>query len=261
MNKSAILITALGLCVFLARFTAAQPPEDVNDPQGAGVTMALTKLDVNDTNLELGWTITNNTDHDVWICSSLNIGSSPVYEAFLDKDGKTLMIRRRFGLPIEEGVRWEFPYRKGQYVRLRPGQEKAESFSASLPVRPGPVFVKYSPDAQDAERLVLEIGFINEDLQELILRTVELAEILHKPDPKLPDGYVWDSALVDRFFGGWSILRNFNSDFNSMFRDTVISGEGPIVMPYLDEILDEQVLRIEVDNVSIPYGFPHLRGQ
>jgi hypothetical protein len=261
MNRMKCLILAVTLCALLVLCPQAESEHDPDGEEESAVTIVLTGLDVNDATLELSWKITNNTDHDVWICSSLNVGTQPVYEVFLDKDAETLMIRRRFGLPIEEGITWEFPFRKGQYVRLHSGQEKAESLSIPLPVRPYNIFGHLHANAEYARRLALEIGFFNEDLQELILRTVELAEIIHNLDPNLPAGYVWDSDLVNRFFVGWSIIRNFNHDL--MFQNSVTSGEGPIVMPYMAEKLRERFLRIEVDGVSIPYesNYPPLTGQ
>jgi hypothetical protein len=255
------LILAVTLCALLVLCPQAESEHDPDGEEETAVTIVLTGLDVNDQTLDLSWKITNNTDHDVWICSSLNALPSPVYEWFLDRDGETLIIRRRFGLPIEEGIEWHFPFRKAQYVRLSPGQENAESLSLSLPVQPNNIFVHRHANAEYAGRLALEIGFFNEDLQELILRTVELARMLHNLDPNIPAEYVWDNDLVYRFFGGWGIIRNFDHD--GLFRNTVTSGEGRIVMPYLNEILGEQFLRIEVDGVSIPYksNYPPLAGQ
>lgn len=174
------------------------------------------------------------------------------------------MIRRRFSLVIEEGIIWEFPFYRSRYQRLRSGQEKAESLSIALPVRPRPVFQMLSTNAEYAERLAIEIGLYDEDLPGLILDIVELAEKLNC-DMSLessiidnPDGH------TEQFFGGVRIARAFHSVNSAVFRNSVLSGDDELSIPYLGQALaGEQVLRIEVDSISIPYksNYPPLAGR
>ena len=156
-------------------YVQAQDPNDPNNPEQAAVKIVLTKFDVNDTRLELGWKITNNTDHNVWICDSLHQVQPSIFEMFLDKDNRTLLIRRRFNIQLIEALLWKYPPVLSRYVRLLPGQEKAESQSFSLPVQPDRISAKEYGNAEYAERLSIEIGFYDEDLPELILKIVELS--------------------------------------------------------------------------------------
>jgi hypothetical protein len=225
-----------------------------SETEPAGVTMALTGFDVNDTKLELSWKIINNTDHDVWICDRLSPGD--FFEWFLDVDDETLVIRRRFNLPQGQG--WEHLPR-AYYVRLHPGQEKVDSISLTVPIREHTVFGPFLGYGQSATRLAVEIGFYNEDLPGLILQTVEMAKNLNcnvsldsPVSPSLdPDDK--NMELSRRFFSGVFIARFFNLESFTYFRDSVISGGEEITIPYLYQTLNgEQILRAEVDGVSIP---------
>jgi len=252
MNKSANLIMALGLCVFCAALASAQPLADANQPQDSGVQMALTHLSVTDQTLEVGWKIMNNTDHDIWICDGY-------IDWFMDKDNETLVLRRRYNLS-DEGMRWEFPFPRFRYSRLRPGQEKAESLSHSLPVTPATLFSSSQGNAKYAKRLTVEVGFYDEDLAGLIVDIAEMAQeltcdtSLHSAASPSLDPNDEAMELSRRFFAGVFIARFYNLESFDYFRNSVASGGDEIIAPYLFQTLrGEQVLRIEVDNVSIPY--------
>ena len=67
--------------------------------------------------------------------------------------------------------------------------------------------------------------------------------------------------LNRRFFEGVFIARFFNLESFTYFRDSVLSGTDEITTPYLWQTLNgEQVLLIEIDNLSIPYksNYPPL---
>jgi hypothetical protein len=100
---SARLFVILMICPLLTQFLQAEDANDLDAGQESDVSIELTKFDVNDTKLEMAWKIKNNTDHDIWACESI-FGTSPKFEVFLDKDATTLLIRRRFNLPMEEDV-------------------------------------------------------------------------------------------------------------------------------------------------------------
>jgi len=223
------------------------------------VGMILIMLDVNDTTLELSWKIKNNTDHDVWVC-----GNSMDFEQFMDKDATTLVLRRRNNLS-NEGELWEFPFPRFQYSRLRPDQEKVESLSLTVPVTPWTLFSSSPGNAESAKRLTIEIGFYDENLPELILNIVEMAKKLSCDtslhSPASPSYDLNDMELSRRFFPGVFIARFFNLEAFTFFRDSVTSGGDEIIAPYLFQTLNgEQILRIEVDGVSIPYksNYPPL---
>jgi hypothetical protein len=236
-----------------------EPPLSETEP--AGVTMALTGFDVNDTNLELSWKIKNNTDHDVWVCNGFNRGESIYYfERYMDKDNKTLVLRRRYNLSSEGIIveRYPSPFR---YLRLRPGQEKVESHSFTLPVTSITLF--HTPgegglNVESAQRLAIEIGFYDEDLRALILGVVDMVEKLGC-DGSAVSNLVSSNAsamrLYYRFFGGFTIAGLHTTENISFFRNSVTSDGDEILMPTMHQSLNgEQILRLEVENLSIPFS-------
>lgn len=258
MKRSISLILVLTLCILFAMYTQAESEQDRTDLADQNdvdtVMIALTKLDVNDHNLELSWKIRNNTDHDVWVCSPSPQNPS-VYEYFLDKDAETLVLRRRSDLPMREELTMKYPPLRSRYVRLRSGQEKAESISLAVPVRPYRISEGESGNAEYAGRLALEIGFYNEDLPGLILHIVEIAEKLNYDfNVGFPDSN--DLEIIDRFFGGWSITQSFKHLLG--FSESVTSaasGGDELNIHYMGPVLNgEQILRLEVDGAHIPYG-------
>jgi hypothetical protein len=237
--------------------------EDIADQNDVGpVKIELTHLDVNDTNLEVGFKIINNTDHDVWICNGYEYPDGDIcyFGRFMDKDNKTLVLRRRYNLTLTWLERNAVP-RNFRYLRLSPGQAKAESHSFNLPVTPLSIFLPSTQgNAESAQRMAIEIGFYDEDLRALILDVVDMAERIGYDDSAISS--LWQSGPLtyyDRFFGGFGITTSFKN--TSYFRDSVTSDGDEILMPPMQQSLNgEQVLRIEVDNVSIPYksNYPPL---
>jgi hypothetical protein len=254
MNRYKNIIIILSLCILLTGFVKA---EDLDDPNKQAVSIALTKYEVNDTNLELSWKITNNTDHDIWTCESLNASNNPKFEVFLDKDAKTLVIRRRFNLPLEDTVLEHASI--GTFVRLQPGREKVDSLSLDVPVQP---YIRYAglyANSEFARRLALEIGFFDEDLPGTILSVVELAEKLNCDISQGSPVYDSDNKEIgNRFFRGTRIAIDFYSNRYKYLRNSVTSGGDEIFMPhggYIGPLFDcEKALRIEIDNVLIPYS-------
>ena len=252
MNRAIVIITSI-ICIFSAITSNAKGSSDPNVEDNNDVKIVLTHFEITDANLDLSWKIKNDTDHDVWICDSLLPGGGP--EWFLDTDNETLLIRRKFNLLMKAfEVSRAF---KGRYVRLRPEQEKEESFSLIVPIQPYSVFGHSQGNAEFAKRLALEIGFYDKDLPGLILEIVDLAE-------KLGCDIGLNSAIFDPndmevhslFFGGIIIARAFYLNSFTYFRDSIISGSDEVMIPYLGgkQVLHgEQILRIEVDSVSIPY--------
>ena len=250
MKKCMKSIMALMLCVIWVSCAQAQDPNDPNNQEEATVKIVLTKFDVNDTRLELGWKIRNDSDHDVWICDSANLRSTTGgYETFLDEDAYTLIIRRRFDLSDEYGMR-EFPL-KGRYVPLRVGEELTGLCSYSIPIRPVTLFESERANAEFAGLIVMEIGFYDENLPELILRIVDVADRLGC-DFRM--GVVGGNIdIFDRFFSGWAVQKTFYHDNGNPLRETVEAGEE-VLIPYMRKVLHgEKVLRLEINSLSIPY--------
>lgn len=249
MNRFVTTTMILSMSVFTGN-TQAEGTDTVPTQEEATAKIVLTKLDVNDAKLEMVWKIRNDTDHDIWICASLKPPETPsVFEHFLDNDGTTLLIRRRFELPIEKGIWWEFPFYRARYVRLRPGQERAESISLAAPIRPYSIFSSTRTEASYAQRLSVEIGFYDENLPGLILDIVDTA---NKLGCKFDVGTSGFDEVIRRFFRGWDIARLYNTYTD--FRKAVTTATDEILMNYIGPpLLGEQTLRITVDGVSIPY--------
>jgi len=226
------------------------------EEQNSDVSLTITKFHVNDQILELSWKITNDSDHDVWICDGRTTGY--YFDSFLDKDNETLKIMKRSDLPKQQG--WEhWPWVR--FIRLHPGQDKEDSISLTVPVRPQTEFGHSFGNAEYARRMAIEIGFYDEDLRGLILNIVDLTEQL-SCDPNVLSSIVTpDAQILERFFAGVDIAQVFHDESFRGFRNKVLSDGDEISMPYMDQFLHgEQVLRIEVDGVSIPYksSYPPL---
>jgi hypothetical protein len=220
-----------------------EPPLSETEP--AGVTMALTGLDVNDTKLELSYKIKNNTDHDVWICDSVNTLRTFNIDVYLAEDAKTLVIMKRIGI-VSEFCSID-RYRSSRHVRLRPAQEYSESLSVDVPVGPSVLYLDERANAEFASRLTIEIGFYNEDLLKRIRSIIEVAERFNYTNVRVPD---YESDIIKSYFKGLLIARTFGglSRFDEVYADV-----GELLIGPLYDFFGEQVLRIEVDGVHIPY--------
>lgn len=255
MKKSVSLLMVLLVSVLLARY-GPEEPEDVMtaEEEDTIVKVVLTRLDVNDQTLEVGLKIINNTDHDVWVCNGYERagGSIRYFDRFMEKDDKTLVLSRRYNLTLTWLERNAVP-RNFRYLRLRPGQEKVESHSFTLPVTPLSVFLSSQGNAESAQRLAIEIGFYDEDLRALILGVVDVAERFGCNDSAILAAESETPRLFYRFFGGFEIAGWFKN--RTWFRDSVTSDGDEILMPPMHQSLNgEQVLRIEVDNLPIPFS-------
>jgi len=236
------------LCVFWAYFRQAENGNDINDRENNLVTIALKKLDVNDTILNIDWKFKNDTDHDIWICDSSSMYGVSDFETFIGKDAQTLVIRRRFDLPIG-GILERIP--TSRYVRLRAGEERSESLSLNVPVRYRNLFAHENTNPKLARRLAIEIGYYDEDLPEMILHILEVGE-------KLDCAYSYgvldsdDIEIYQRYYGGLIIQSSFNQ--RSDFSESINAGGDVVIIPYMYPVLKgEKFLQIEVDGVSIPY--------
>jgi hypothetical protein len=243
MRKFKVLIITLTICVLLASYTKSDSMEDPNSKEIKDVAILLTNLDVNDTTLELSYKIKNNADHDVWICDSVDIVHSNS-EIYLAEDAQTLVIRKR--LDVSPEVMWGPS--GGRYVRLQPAQEYSESFSYALPVRPVLTYITERAYAEFAKRLVLEIGFYDQDLPGLIRSIIEVVERLGCANVENEDyesdfmRHYFKGLLIKGRFGGLEHFDKFHPDCSEQFRTG-----------FTDQLLGEQVLQISVDNLYIPY--------
>jgi len=234
------LLVICGVCIVMS------PAEEVTEStmsESPGVTMKITELDVNDVALSLTYHIRNGTDYDAWVCS--NVGFSEPFEAFLTSDKQTLLIRKRLDVPTT--AMWRPPGPVGTYVRIAPGASLADSVRIAVPVSPR--FLYASRDttklAQQVTRLALEIGYYDADLPAMIHDIIAVAE---------KSGLtIWDvpGSLLNTYFRGLRV-RGILGDFDLVNKDPY--GQGQISIRYSGQALtDEKVLRVDVNEVSIPY--------
>lgn len=262
MNRYKNIILMLGLCVVFARCVQA---EDANDSieQEQALTIALTEFDVNETTLKLSWKIMNNTDHDIWICDSISERNWEYlyvsdFEAFIAEDDQTLVLSWRLDKPLFGFFSTSVDF-VGRYFRLRAGQERSEFETFPLPFSIFPYLEYDTGDAPYATRLAIEIGYYDEDLPGLIQQIVDIARRLNceSIDFENFEEYARDYKILDRYFGGLLIEKAFSEQED--FRESTMSGGDEIILPYISEfynvgehILDEQILRLEIDGVYIP---------
>jgi len=206
------------------------------------VKIAVNELNINDKALELRYTIRNDSKKDIWICDNVDVWGNWDFEVYLAEDGLTLLIRRRLDVPFQ--VWAELPC--GRYVRLRPGEERVESLFLSLPVYRRSVFWggrggRRSQGTEYAIRLDIEIGFYEEDLPRIV------RDFLAEGEKKISDTSPNDdlAIVIKDFFGGLLGFNGCNEGLN-MSEQVLIHYSG-------QTLKGEQVLRITVDGLHIPY--------
>ncbi len=233
MNRQAILIAAVSIC--LPTVAQAQAKSDDN----AGVpTITITKLDVTDKTLKLSYKIRNASEQEVWILAGFGrTGVSA--EAFMDKDDRTLLIRRRLDVPFWGGDGTVY----GRYIRMRPGQIQTESVTTAVPFYPQYGFVAWTRrqarGLEYATRLAIEIGYYSEELPRMIRSVLEKADEINtgKSDDDAKIKYYFRSSL--HFNRKSEILRQRDEE---------------VFLPYTYQwFKGEQVLRVIADEVRIPY--------
>ncbi|MBN2183533.1 MAG: hypothetical protein JW715_16610 [Sedimentisphaerales bacterium] len=212
-------------------------PNQVDTPK-----ITVTKLDVNDTKLELTYEITNDTNNDIWICEDIDLMGF-YFEIFMKEDKQTLVVRRRHDVPLS-GFR-NVP--QGRYVRLHSGQTRKESLMLDLPILSRKVFYGGSKlkGIVNAKRMIIEIGYYPGNLQKMIFKHIEEAENM------LQNGNI-SSQKDSRIFLEW--FGNLSS-FNDSFEDGLLRNrDEEIIIPWTHQILKgEQVLQIAIENLSLPY--------
>lgn len=142
------------------------------------MSLTITKFQVNDQTLAVGFKIINDTDHDVWILESIDFLESG-FESYVTEDDRTLLIRRRLDVPTI-AIWMGAPY--GWYSRLRPGEKWIETLKLDLPVIPSWLFPVPMSDAEYAQRIVLEVGCHTKNLPQMVSRSEE-----RYPDPDIVD--------------------------------------------------------------------------
>ena len=233
--------------VILVQFSQAGNDNDIEYEEINTVTINITNFDVNDTSLKIGWEIINNTNHDVWICDSLDYMRGNNFETFIDADSNTLLIRRRLDVPTS--AIWRL-IPSGRYILLRPGENRTESIELDLPVQSK--FIYTDPGltevAKHTRSIALEIGFYNEDLPAMV-RT-----ILQEADKFDGTNFGGNQDIKKDYFRGLLVRSRLGSlqAFDKVNEDPY--GEGKVLIRYSYQALTgEKVLRVLIDGVSIPY--------
>ena len=246
MDAARRILKVVAICCLCNVASHAQPTGTVDGPdggEGLGVAMEITELNINDSTLTLGYRIMNGTGRDAWVCSG--IASFEPFEVFLTSDKQTLLIRKRLDVPTN--AIWGLGEPTGTYVRIASGASLVDSVRIALPVSPR--FLYASPDttelAQTVTRLALEIGYYDADLPLIIRSIIAVAEKSGLAIRDVPPG------LLRTYFRGVSV-RALLGDFDLVNEDSY--GQGRVSIRYTQQALtDEKVLRVDVNNVSIPY--------
>jgi len=176
MYRYKIMVTAMFLCMLPVMGTQAQSEDKVVVDNNTGTpTIAVTNLDITDKNLKLSYDIRNESEQDVWILVGFEESGASV-DLFLDKDDRTLLIRRRFDVPFSGG-----DIVPGRYVLMRTGETQTESVTLAVPVYMEDDFfvdrqIGKARGLGNATRLAIEISYYAGDLPMRIRHTLEEAD-------------------------------------------------------------------------------------
>ena len=239
MNTQTLLNVAMLFCILPTIQIQAKPDDNSGNP-----TISITKLDLTDKTLELSWEIRNDSGQDAWILAGLSKAGNNI-ATFMDEDDRTLMMRRRLDVPARP-ERASFPRCFGRYVRLCAGQVLTESVSTAIPVHRQPglgIGGRKKSGLEYAKRLAIEIGYYTGDLPDMIRRLIEKDE--GNPLTK-PFGDQYYTNTISGWFDG---LLGFNR-----MNELVRSRDDEVLVLFNNQAFTgEQVLRVVVDNLSIPY--------
>jgi len=230
MNKQTIITATLLICVLLSISSKAISKDNAGVP-----TISVTKLDLTYKTL-ISYEIRNNSNQDIWICDSIAQGFN--FEAFLDEDGQTLVIRKRLDVPTS--IMWAMrPI--GKYVRLVPGKKQTESLLISVPVYPINVYTskKYSYSVAKATRMSIEIGYYVGNLPKMYLDMLQVHENPTDDRSKIQNMRLGAAAGFNRMneslrrrddevriqytyqeFKGEKVLATTISDLNILYKET-----------------------------------------
>jgi hypothetical protein len=157
----------------------------------------------------------------------------------------------RRGLDFPTQLQWLVAPR-AKYVRLRPGQERSESLSLPVPIGQRLIFALKEGKAERATRLVMQIGFYAEDLPQMVLGILALADkIIHPPLDYLTDS---DIRIIERYFGG--LLVEYWLGGLSSFKEgnkKVDLNEQVWISYTYQALKGERFSELVIDGVSIPY--------
>ena len=240
MYRSKIMIVAWPLYILAAMQTQAKADDNtVVNNKAQAPTMAITSIDVNDTTLKLSYDIRNGSGKDVWILAGF--GKTGVSdEAFMDRDDRTLLIRRRLDVPSGRGNGIGY----GRYVLLRAGQTERVSVTLATPVNPEYGFIdrplRQARGLEYATRLAIEIGYYDSDLPRMI------RDILEKADKIGSKPKNHDDKMIRYYFRGSLYFNKVN--------EILRQRDEEVLLPYTYQwFKGEKLLRTTADGLRIPY--------
>ncbi|OHB65515.1 MAG: hypothetical protein A2Y77_04305 [Planctomycetes bacterium RBG_13_62_9] len=249
MDAARGILKVLALCCLCNMASHAQPAGTASVPgtgKGPAPTIELAKLEIAVSSLELSYTIRNGSDHEAWICTEV---SHIPFEMYVTHDQQALLIRRHLDVPCWHI--WHHPPLPGTYMRLRPGAAQPESLRIDLPAKPTFLYAHETTEVieQTVNRLVLEIGYYDENLPALVRSICEVADKFSDEGWKLytsgPDPNMWHT-----YFRGLTV-RGALSGFDVVNKDP--DSTGYVRIDYSYQALAEKVLRMEINGVAIPY--------
>ncbi len=234
--KSYLLLILTG--IIFSEFALSESALASKNNKTTAPTITVTKLDISDKTLKLSYEIINVCNQDVWILTGGG-RTSVIAEIFMEKDNKTLLIRKRLDLPM---MYTSLHNLNGRYVVLRGGETRTESVTLAVPVYPECVFWggRQPRGLEYATRLAIEIGYYPGDLAGMIHGIVEQADRVDSKSKSRVD------KLIKNYFKG---PLHFNKE-NEILRQR----DEEILIPYTDKNLKgEQVLRTIIEDLHIPY--------
>lgn len=205
-----------------------------------GVKLVLVQAAITEETLEVRYQIRNNSGRDIWVCDDINVTGQWHIETYLIPEEQTLVIRRRLDVPAN--VFWPAGTPVGRYVRLPHGQVRQESLRCALPVRSRRVYAPIQKESSGAlayaNRVLIDIGYYDEDLPRLIRRVLDEAECGVSSWVFVPTlGRELDVETLYR-------LNRYNKDLNDP--------DEPVTIPHL-AIKRELSTRLAADDLRIPF--------
>jgi hypothetical protein len=207
-----------------------------------GVELVLVRAAITDEALDLRYQIRNNSSHDVWVCDDINVTGQWHIETYLLPEERTLLIRRRVGTLAN--IIWSGGTPDGRYVRLPHGQVREEGLRFTLPVRPRTVYA-HTQEATGAlayaDRVLVDIGYYDEDLPRLIRTILAEAECSTSSFAFIPTlGGELDVETLYR-------LNRYNKDLNDP--------DEPVTIPHIPYRAPNRELSIQLaaEDLRIPF--------
>jgi hypothetical protein len=231
-----ILFVSLFVCIELTVQSVSQAKTNIEVEKTGDLAIVINEQKLSETIFMIDYEIRNNCSTDVWICASVDESFGDDFETYKYNDTQTLVVRRRLDVPTF--VMWDAnPY--GKYVRLRPGERRAESVSLLLPVQFRRVYMA-SQGKKEIEYIIhvaIEIGYYVGDLPKMFINMLSEME---KTD-------------IDKFVS-FKMLYGDVLSFNYMNELLIKRREDEVLIPYTrQEFKGEDILRAVIDDIKIPY--------